>query len=144
MADSQQPDTSQYDGMDFETVLEHLHAAKRTLDDLKAQQKVAQQLWDFLSLTIAPDRFEKQNVTNITIDGFRYGLRSDLQTSVLKDNRGALYDWLREHDMEDLITETVHAMTLKAWVKEQMMAGNELPDDLLSIHAFTRATITRA
>ncbi len=144
MAESQQPDTSFYDDMDFEEVLEHLHAAKRILDDLKTQQKEAQKLWDFLSLNVAPDRFEKQNVTNITIEGYRYGLRADLQTSVLKDNRVALYDWLREHDMEDLITETVHAMTLKAWVKEQMMAGNELPDDLLSIHAFTRATITRA
>lgn len=48
----------------------------------------------------------------------------------------------QEHDAVT-VDEHVHPSTLKAFVKEQLAAGNNLPWDLLSIHPFNRATLKR-
>lgn len=47
-----------------------------------------------------------------------------------------------QHDQVN-VEEHVHPSTLKAFVKEQLAAGNNLPWDLLSIHPFNRATLKR-
>lgn len=39
--------------------------------------------------------------------------------------------------------EAVHHSTLKAFVKEQLAAGNAIPMDLFNVHPFTKATITK-
>lgn len=53
-------------------------------------------------------------------------------------------DDLRGRGLEPEEKTTVHPQTLKAFVREQMEAGQDLPHDLLGIHAGQRAKVTVA
>lgn len=50
---------------------------------------------------------------------------------------------LRERGVEPEARTTVHPQTLKAFVREQMEAGADLPHDLLGIYSGQRARITK-
>ncbi len=54
-------------------------------------------------------------------------------------------DWFRGHDLDDMIQEVINASTLKAFIREQIREGNEIPgDDLIEFSTYTVATITKA
>jgi len=66
---------------------------------------------------------------------------------VARFNRGAHDEALElsrriagEHEEVEL-KETVHAGTLKAFVKEQMREGNPIPMDLFNVHPYQKATL---
>jgi hypothetical protein len=93
---------------------------------------------------IIPDKMDNDGIQNINIKGVgRLALRPELQVATKQGMGPDLRDWMIDHDCEDLITETINPSTLKAWVKEQMAKGEEFPDELLNIYAFTRAVLTR-
>lgn len=48
-----------------------------------------------------------------------------------------------QHHLTEL-KETVHPQTLRAFVREQMESGANIPADLFSIHPFSKAKIKRA
>ena len=54
----------------------------------------------------------------------------------------ALAARIREQEHHDAtVNETVHPMTLKAFVREQVEAGKPLPFDLFGVFPFTRAKL---
>jgi hypothetical protein len=55
-------------------------------------------------------------------------LKNELYVSVLKDDREKLHDWCHENGHEALIVPHIHPATLQAFCKEQLEAGNALPD----------------
>lgn len=92
----------------------------------------------------------------------------DVQCGISEERRAAAHRWLTEHGFGGLIktevvakfgrdqhdaavacaeeiggelVESVHASTLKAFVKEQMEAGNAIPFDLFGVHPFSRVKI---
>jgi hypothetical protein len=68
------------------------------------------------------------------IDGTMIYLTRSRHASVIAAQKQNFFYWLRDHGHGSLITEQVHASTLKAWVKEQTEAGREVPTDLLTIY----------
>ena len=48
---------------------------------------------------------------------------------------------LRPGGHAPVVKEEVHASTLKAWVKERLAAGEQIPLDLFGVHPFNRATL---
>jgi hypothetical protein len=54
------------------------------------------------------------------------------------------YEWLESNNLGDLIKPTVASSTLKAFVKNRIKAGKDLPDAVLKVTPFTRASITKA
>lgn len=70
--------------------------------------------------------------TEVTI-GFNRGER---------DEAASVAERLREDHPGVAMKEVVHPSTLKAFVKERMQAGEEIPFDLFSIHPYSKATIT--
>jgi len=107
-------------------------------------EKKAKKFYDMLRLSVIPDRMEEEEITSINIaDVGRLGVASDMQTSVLAENRDAFHSWMRENGHGDLVKETVHSSTMKAFIKEQIQNGEEIPDDLVKVHAFMRASITK-
>lgn len=47
---------------------------------------------------------------------------------VKAEDRERFHDWLRATENGELIKETVHPQTLNAFAKEQLEAGNDLPE----------------
>ena len=123
------------------------------LQDQHAQAKVqASRAWDhvcMLTRTIIPERMDNDQIQNITVilpDGSKKQLLVIDQVSVKTppENKAAMWEWLREHDAEALITETVNSSTLAAYVRQQMKAGDEYPVDLCDVSSYSTASLRKA
>ncbi len=80
-------------------------------------------------------------VEKITIKGKgTLYLADELYASVLKDDRPALYDWMRKNKHGALIQDYIFPQTLTAFAKEQLGAGKPLPDVLKATYIPTAKT----
>jgi hypothetical protein len=68
---------------------------------------------------------EAAGFSKVTTEAGTFYRRDDLYAST--EDKSAAYAWLREHGHGALITETVNARTLTAFVKECQEAGKEVP-----------------
>ncbi len=123
------------------------------LQSQHAQQKEqTARAWDhvcMLARTIIPERMDKDQIQNVTVilpDGSKKQLLVLAQVSVKTppENKLALWEWLREHDAADIITETVNSSTLAAYVRGQMKEGEPYPSELLEISAYDVASLRKA
>ncbi len=83
--------------------------------------------------TILPEIMEEKGIDKISVDGRNITTRIELFASIPKDQREDAYDWLKNNDLGDLITNTVNAMTLKGTIKELLEKGENIPEDLFKI-----------
>lgn len=67
-------------------------------------------------------------------------LSDELYASVLKDDRPALYDWMRKNGCADLVQDYVFPQTLTAFAKERLAAGKPLPEVLKAAYVPTGKT----
>ncbi len=134
-----------YSDMGLADLGRELRRLKDKLEEEKAVATKTQKEYDRLRKEVIPEVAEDHGITSMNISGIgRLGIRPELYVSIEKDHKEEAYDWLRENNHEDLIQGTVNASTLKAFVKEQIKNGEELPDDLFVITPFMMATITKA
>ncbi len=103
----------------------------------------------FIARTVIPRRFELDRIQNITVilpDGSKKQMLVLAQVSVKTppENKLALWEWLREHDAAELITETVNSSTLAAYVRGQMSEGEPYPSSLLEVSAYDVASLRKA
>ncbi len=148
MSDQEQtgvnPLYSKYDNMTPVELVKAMAAIRITKDDLDEQAKVVGAEFDFLRLVKIPAKFEEQEITLLKVEGIgRCNLTGDLQVSVIPGAKEALFQFMRDTGRGDLIKEEINASTLKATVKGMMQKGEEVPEQL-RVHAFTRASITKA
>lgn len=130
-----------YSLLELITELRKLREDSDTADAYAKSQKA---VYDIFSKQVVPARMEDEGMEQITVEGIgRVNIRTDIYCSTKKGMGLTLKEWMRENDMEDIITDVINASTLKAWVKEQMKAGNEIPEDLLNITPYDRAVITK-
>jgi hypothetical protein len=104
--------------------------------------------YNFMRFTLVPSFMDDEGITKIGVDGVgRVTLADDLSASV-KDKE-ALKDWLIEHDLEDMITDSINAATLTAFFRNRIkdgkkQDGKDLPDSkIVEVKPFVRASITR-
>jgi len=102
-----------------------------TLNDLKEKKTQLE-----VALFLALENAGLQNVKGE--DGTTFYRKEQLFASVKIQDKPRFFEWLRNHQMGDIIKEDVHPKTLTAFVKEQIEHGNELPD---YVSTFTRDTI---
>lgn len=130
--------------MNLKEAIVSLRDIKKQLDEAAAVKTKIQKEFDRLSIEVIPDLMAEQDITNIKIDEVgRIALRDDIRCSVPSGNSEALYRWLQDNGHDSLITNTVNASTLKAFVKEQIRHGNSIPEGLLKLHPYTRAVLTK-
>lgn len=111
--------------------------SRERLDATVRAKKAAQMEYDYLRGVVLPQKFEESDTAlHRPKDGRGVRVGTALFVSVPKDKKVALYDWLRENNAESLITETVNASSLKAFVKSAIETGRPVPgDDVASIQA---------
>jgi hypothetical protein len=119
-------------------VMDEVNEAADRVAEVKATMT---KLYDRVRFSCLPDAMTDRGITNIAVDGIgKCYLQDDV--SVTAVDKTQLIAWFVEHELEDLVTETVNASALSAFVKRRMKNGEELPDALLKIRPITRAVIT--
>jgi hypothetical protein len=131
-----------YEGMSLKQLAEAQAQVKTEMEHYAGIKASLQQEFDALRKHIVPAKMEEMGIESVRIEGVgTLSLAVDAYCSTPADKRQALMDWLESHNAGDLITTTVNASTLKAFMKEQATEGNELPD-MVKFEPYTYSKIT--
>lgn len=136
-------------GATYNDLVAAMMQAKETHSRLKDETAEAWEDVCTITRQVIPERFEADQIQNITVilpDGTKKQLLCIDQVSVKTpaENKPVLYSWLVAHDAEDLITETVNASSLAAYVREQMRQAEPYPNDICEISTYVTASLRKA
>lgn len=99
---------------------------------------------DDLRLKQIPEMMDQIEVKNATFPGIgRVQLAGDLYCSTKAGQKDAAMQWLRDMEMDGMISETYNASSMKALVRRLIEQGAEIPE-CLSVTPFIRASIVKA
>lgn len=136
---------SHFDGMTLVQLIESMHKIQKHKESIEDALKGINKEFDFLRITKIPSKMEEDGVDRITVAGVgRVSLTADMHVSVKADMKEKFYDWLRDNGRGSLLQESVNPSTLKAAVKGMYKSGEEIPEDMLNVSPFTRASITKS
>lgn len=122
---------------------------KQSHEDLKAQTAEAWKNYCAVARGIIPERMDRDQIQNITVilpDGSKKRLQilDKISVKTPPENKLLLWEWLRDHDAEAIITETVNASTLSSYVGEQMKLGLPYPDEICEVSTYSTASLVKA
>ena len=133
-----------YAGMDLETVIKSMKAIGEDKDAAEEVLKDINKEYDYLRLSLIPKLFDDRGIANMRLtDIGRVSLTSDIYASIPAGKRDEAYLWLSDTGHGDLVSNTVNPSTLKAFLKQMLLKGEEIPEDLFKVTPFTRASITK-
>jgi hypothetical protein len=110
---------------------------------LKKKLAYVDMKYDILTQEIIPDKMAEDGFQTVSLkEGGRIQISGQAYCSTHAGMKEALFQWLRENDFEELVTEVVNPGTLKAFVKEQLEMGNPVPDEeIINYQPYSRATV---
>lgn len=113
--------------------LEHINSARASLN----------KRFDWLRQEVLPKMMEDAGITQVTVEGAgRIHLQDDAWVRIPAASKERAFDWFNDHGFGDLITYTMNAQTLKAFVMRRMKAGEEIPESVV-VTPYQRAVLTR-
>lgn len=123
---------------------------KDEIDELNAELKQKTEEYDRLRKDTLPETMNEAGLVaasgkgSFTLaDGRKIFLQGDLHAHVIASDREIFHAWLRKAGHGDLIKETVHPSTLKAFVKEQLSQDVVLPD-FIQAAPYLKAVLRKA
>lgn len=135
---------TKYDSFTLVQLIEAMSTLQNRKEAAEEQLKIINKEFDFLRITKIPAKMEEEGIDRIAVSGIgRVSLTADLHVSVKADQKEQFFDWLRDNGRGDLLQENINPSTLKATVKNMFRSGEEVPESLLNVSPFTRASITR-
>ena len=144
MSTEMENEYSKYDGVSLVDLVHAMSTLQNRKEALEDQLKIVNKEFDFLRITKIPAKMEEDGVDRINVTGIgRVSLTADMHVSVKADHKSEFFTWLRDNGRGDLLQENINPSTLKAAVKKMFREGEEVPDQLLNVSPFTRASITR-
>lgn len=133
-----------YDSMSLVDLVHSMSTTQNRKETLEDQLKIINREFDFLRITKVPSKMEEDGVDRINVTGIgRVSLTADMHVSVKAEQKSEFFVWLKDNGRGDLLQENINPSTLKAAVKKMFRDGEEVPDQLLNVSPFTRASITR-
>ena len=127
--------------MSIDAAVSVLLKARELDDELRALKSKCGGILKDLKERDIPGKFEELGISTITVNGYRYTKSETIRAS-MKD-KGAAKDWLRNNDLEDIITETVNASTLSATARTLLEEGRELPEDVFNVYVLNNTSVTK-
>ncbi len=113
-------------------------------ENLTFAMNICQKRLDEIRLTELPEAMENAGFEKMTIaDVGTVYIRADLYASIPAAVKDDAWTWLIENGHQDLISTTINGSTFKAWCKEQIKLGEQLPDNLFKVTPYTMAVLTR-
>ena len=93
---------------------------------------------------IIPQKMTSEGLSTVNVCALgRFSVRSEMRVTVAGGKKFELQDWLKDNGYGELIGTTINSSTLKSFVKERMTEGDDYPEELLNLHMFERATLTK-
>lgn len=142
---------------------------KKVVENLEAQLAQAKRDYARIETEDLPELMREVELQSITTDtGEIIEIVDEVQCGITEEKRPAAHRWLvnngfgglikteviakfgkGEYDkaleaasqIGGIVTESVHAATLKSFVKEQMKAGQNVPSDLFGIFPYSKAKL---
>lgn len=116
----------------------------RSIDGFGEVKSSLQKTYDWIREGKLPELMESQDLDGVKVEGIgRVHLQSDVRISIKSSEKEEAYQWLGDNGHGGLITETVNASSLKAFYKDKLKKGEEIPEEFFNTSPFTRAVITR-
>lgn len=144
MSTEQQNEYAHYDGLSLVELVHAMATLQNRKEAVEDQLKLINKEYDFLRITKIPSTMDEDGIDRINVTGVgRVSLTADMHVSVKADQKTAFFEWLRDNGRGDLLQENINPSTLKATVKGMFRNGEEIPENLLNVSPFTRASITR-
>ena len=72
----------------------------------------------------------QEEMQNFTRDNKQFILTTRTYANAKAGMMPAICDWMKGHELGDMVKESVHPQTLQAWVKEQIEELGALPEEL--------------
>lgn len=113
-----------------------LFATADTLADLRDQKKKAEDALKEINEMISQTEEQlvaamvEEEMQNFTRNGRQFVLTSRTYANAKAGMMPAICDWMKGHELGDMVKESIHPQTLQAWVKEQIEEVGALPEDL--------------
>jgi hypothetical protein len=99
---------------------------------------------DDLRLKQIPEMMAEIEVKNATFPGIgRVQLATDLYCSTRAGRKDEAMQWLRDQELDNMITEGYNASSMKALIRKMIEQGVETPE-FLNVTPFIRASIVKA
>lgn len=124
-------------------LMDELYQLKEQLQ--KLLKTPTETVYDIMRFTVVPKVMEEAETLSLTVNGIgRVNVMDDISVKVLEKEE--FYAWLVSSGNEDLITETVNAQTLAAWMRARLKnkEAAPVPKNLIEVTPVTRAQITRS
>ena len=100
---------------------------------------------DYLKQEVLPEKMDADDLQTVNVKGVgRISVRQEMRCSTKAEYKQPFQQWLRSIGADALITETVNASTMKAFIKERIQQGEDYPEEMLNLHCFQQAVITKA
>lgn len=116
---------------------------KKALDDeLKAVNARIAEIDEILS-----SRMLEEELQSFNRNGRTFYVQTKTFASAVPERKAELLAWLKENGYGDMVTETVNANTLSAWVREQLEESESLPEgleELVNVYEKTTVGIRKA
>lgn len=129
------------DAVEMARAFVHVRRVKDELDELV---KRFNKTYEELKTVKLPAKLEQAGVPSISLaEGYRVGVSHMVRASIKPDARERAYEWLREHGLGDLITNTVNSSTLSAVAKGMQEDNQDLPEEFFNCHVLATTSVTR-
>lgn len=129
------------DVVEYTRAFVRVRGVKDRLDEVV---KAFNSVYEELKTIKLPAKFEEAGVPTINLDeGFRVTVGHRLFASIKGGMKEEAYQWLRDNDLADLVTETVNASTLSAVAKSMAEENRELNEDLFSVAILPTTSVTK-
>lgn len=122
----------QYKDQSYKDLALRMNELKRIAGDAETAMKAAAAEFDIIRLRVVPERFLKDGMTSLRLDGIgRLGLTSDAYCTVIPGHKPDLLEWLKS-DPENamLVKEDINPSTLKSLVKTMAERHKELQGEV--------------
>lgn len=89
----------------------------------------------------------EEELQSFNRNGQTFYVNTKTYASAVPDKKHELFAWLKNHGYGDMVTETVNANTLSAWVREQLEESESLPEgleELVNVYEKTTVGIRKA
>lgn len=135
---------AKFDNLTAEDLVKAFGTLKSQKEEQEEQLKHTNALYDFLRLIKIPQMFEQREISMLKVAGVgRCQLAGDLHASIVSSKKEEAFQFLRDSGRSGLIQEAVNSSTLKAAMKDAIKQGEEIPEDLIRITPFTRASLVK-
>lgn len=129
------------DVVEFTRTFVALRDVKDRIDEV---QKKISSLYEEWKNVKVPEKFDKAGVPFVPLEeGFRVSVSHRVFASIKKESREAAFQWLRDNQLADLVTETVNSSTLSAVAKSMAEENRELNPDYFTVAVVANTSVTK-